>query len=84
MSPYHHLFTTFENISPQPINAANKTMFYVTGIGNMCISIPNDIKTHVTLKSMWYCEKLMFMLSSINRCDKASYLVTFKDQKCTI
>ena len=83
MSPYHHL-TTFENISPRPINATDKTMFHVTRIGNMHISIPNGIKTHVMLKGVWYCEKLTFMLISISRCNKASYSVTFKDQKCTI
>ena len=66
MSPYHHLFMTFKEIPPCPINATDKMTFHATGIGNMQVSIPNGNKTtHITLKDVWYCEKLAFTLVSI-------------------
>jgi hypothetical protein len=85
MSPYQHLFTSLREIPPQPINAANKTVFHATAVGDMRITIPNgDKMTYLTLKIVWYCTDLAFMLISINRCDLAGYSALFKGQKCTI
>ena len=44
MSP-DHWFISLKEIPLQPIVATDKTIFNVTGIGNMYISIPIDVQT---------------------------------------
>jgi Pol polyprotein, beta-barrel domain len=85
MLPNCHRFTTFREIAPHAINATDKTIFKVTGIGNMRIGIPNGkTTTHVTLKDVLYCPDLAFTLVSLMRCDAAGYSVLLKDRKCWI
>ena len=82
MSPNKHRFTTFKEITPHAINAADKTVFKATGVGNMRIGIPNGKTTmHVTLKNVLYCPDLAFTLISLMRCDVAGYSVLLKNQK---
>ena len=85
MSPYCHKFKMFRSIDSQPINVADKTVFKAIAVGDMDIAILNGNKNkHVTLKNVWYCPELAFMLISIGCCDAASYLALFKQKKCTI
>jgi Pol polyprotein, beta-barrel domain len=85
MSPNHHRFTTFKEITPCAINATDKAIFKATGMGNMRIGIPNGkTTTHVTLKDVLYCPDLAFTLISLMRCDAAGYAVLLKDWKCLI
>ena len=80
MSPNKHQFTTFKEITPRAINAADKTVFKATGVGNMRIGIPNGKTTmHVTLKNVLYCPDLAFTLISLPCCDVAGYSVLLKN-----
>ena len=85
MSPNRHKFTSFVEIEPKPVKAADKAMFMATGIGSMEISIPNGAtSTNVTLQDVLYCPDLAFTLVSLARCDTAGYTVLLKDQACVI
>jgi hypothetical protein len=85
MSPNRHRFTSFKEIPPRRITAAERTVFTATGIGNMRIAIPNGKTTnHITLKDVLYCPDLAFTLISLVRCDKAGFAVLLRDQHCTI
>ena len=66
MSPNYHCFITFKDIPPCPIAAANKAIINATGIGDICIAIPNNKTTsYVTLKDIMYCKDLAFTLISL-------------------
>jgi Pol polyprotein, beta-barrel domain len=85
MSPNHHRFTTFKEIPPQPIAAADKTMFNAVGIGNMSISIPNGTTANqVMVKDVLYCPELAFTLISLAHCDKAGFAVLLRNEHCII
>ena len=72
MSPDRHPFISFKEIPSQPIVAADKTIFNATGVGNMCISIPNGTTANqVTVKDVLYCLELAFTLVLLAQCDKA-------------
>jgi Pol polyprotein, beta-barrel domain/Integrase core domain/GAG-pre-integrase domain len=85
MSPDCHRFTTFKEITPCAINAADKTVFKATGMGNMRLGIPNGKTTmHITLKDVLYCADIAFTLISLTCCDAAGFSVLLKDRKCLI
>jgi hypothetical protein len=85
MLPDRHCFITFKDIPPRAVNAADKTVFKATGIGNIRLSIPNGkTTTHVMLKDILYCPDLAFTLVSLTPCDAAGYSVLMKGQKCLI
>jgi len=85
MSPYHHRFNTFRTIDPQPINAVDKTVFKAIAVSDMTVAIPNGTNTKcITLKDVWYCPELAFILVSIGHWDVEGYSAPFKEHKCTI
>jgi hypothetical protein len=41
ISPFRHRFVTYQPITPRPISAADKWVFYAIGTGTLQIEVPN-------------------------------------------
>ena len=55
MSPYRHKFINFRKIVPKTIVAADQGTFEATGLGDMCIQMPNgQSTTNILIKDVLY------------------------------
>jgi hypothetical protein len=85
LSPYRGLFSTFCNIPPKPINAANKQKFNAAGVGEMLIEVLNGMNmSKMRLTKVLYSPEISFTLISIGCIDDAGYLLIFRHGLCEI
>jgi len=85
MTPYRDEFTTFHQMPPKHLTAANQGSFTADGFGDVIISVPNgDRISKIRLQSVLYTPAVGFSLVSISRIDDAGFSVTFGNQYCTI
>ena len=69
----------------RPITAADKRVFYVIGIGNIIIDIPNgESSTQITLKDVLHAPDMGATIVSISCIAKAGFSVCFEGQSCKI
>ena len=85
LSPYREKFTTYRDIPPKPINAANCQKFNATGVGEMVIEVPNGVDaTKMRLTEVLYSPEVGFTLVSIGKIDDAGYTSAFGNGQCQI
>ena len=85
ISPFQHRFTNLQAIPPQPITAANKGVFYASGISNLKIDIPNGTEVSpITLKDVLYAPDISMTVIAICKIEDTGYSVTIKDKICKI
>ena len=85
MSPFRDRFTSYKEISPRAITAADKRVFYAIGTGDLKIEVPNgESLTPITLRDVLHAPDMGITIVSISRIAKAGYAVTFKDNTCQI
>ena len=85
MSPFRHKFTSYRSITPRPIMAANKRMFFARGIGDLQIRVPNGkFSTAVTLRDTLYAPEIALTVVSVSRITKAGFAVAFEGNTCKI
>ena len=85
MSPLMHKFTNYCPISPHPITAANKRIFYAIGTGDLQIDVPNgQSTTPVTLHDTLHAPDMALTIVSIGRILDSRYKVHFENKSCKI
>jgi len=85
MSPFRHRFLSYREIEPRPITAADKRVFYATGMGDMSIKVPNgESFTTVTLRDVLHAPDMALTIVSISRITKAGYIVAFEGNACRV
>ena len=85
MSPFRQQFVSYRAIPPRPIMAANKRVFYASGIGDVRIRVPNgQISTPVVLRDTLYAPDIALTVVSISRITKAGFTVSFEGKTCKI
>lgn len=86
ISPYRHIFTSFEPIKPCPLRAANHQSFHAVGKGDITIDVPNgqNQMSSIHLKNILYSPDAGYMLVSIGRLDNDGYSTTFSKGRCVI
>ena len=85
MSPFRDRFIKYTEIVLHPIQAADKRVFYVIGLGDLKIEVPNGMSpTSIILKNVFHAPNMGLTIVSINRIAKAGYIVKFKDEFCVI
>ena len=85
MSPFRDRFTSYKEIPPRAITAADKRVFYAIGTGDLKIEVPNgESLTPITLKDVLHAPDMGITIVSVSRIAKAGYAVTFKDNACQI
>ena len=85
ISPFQHCFTNLRAIPPQPITAANKGIFYASGIGDLKIDVPNGTEVSpITLKDVLYAPDISMTVISICKIEDVGYSVAIKDKICKI
>ncbi|TFY76187.1 hypothetical protein EWM64_g7826 [Hericium alpestre] len=84
-SPFRSEFLNFHQITPKPIIAADKHVFFATGRGDVIITFPNGgTVTRITLKDVLYMPSIVFTLISISCIDTSGFLTMFCDGHCQI
>ena len=85
MSPLRNCFVTYQEITLRPITAADKRVFYVIGLGDIVIDVPNgESSTQITLKDVLHAPDMGATIVSISRIAKAGFSVCFEGQSCKI
>lgn len=85
MSPYRKTFSTFKEIAPRNLSAANQQKFTAEGVGRKVIDVPNGPTTSkFELPTCLYAPALAFTLISIAQLDDKGFKCTFGDQKLII
>ena len=85
MSPYKERFNNYRSISPRPITAADKRVFYTIGTGNLTIQVPNGGKcTPVILRDALHTPDMGLTVVSINRITAVGHKVLFTGNSCEI
>jgi hypothetical protein len=85
MTPLRNRFTTYQEIMPHPIIAADKRVFYTIGIGDVIIDVPNGkSSTQITLKDILHAPDMGATIVSISHIAKAGFSVCFEGQSCKI
>ena len=85
MTPLRNRFATYQEITPRPITAADKRVFYAIGIGDVVIDVPNgESSTQITLKDVLHAPDMGATIVSISHIAKAGFSVCFKGQLCKI
>ena len=85
MTPLHNHFITYQEILPCPIMVVDKRMFYVIGIGDVIIEVPNgESSTLIRLKNALHALDMGATIVSISHIAKAGFLVCFEGQSCKI
>src|SRR6266851_2277545 len=85
MSPLHDRFVTYQEILPCPITAVDRRVFYVIGVGDIVIVIPNgESSTQITLKDTLHAPDMGATIVSISHISKAGFSVCFEGQSCKI
>ncbi|TFY74272.1 hypothetical protein EWM64_g9740, partial [Hericium alpestre] len=84
-SPFRSEFLNFHQITPKPIVAADKRVFFATGRSDVIITFPNGgTVTRITLKDVLYTPSIAFTLFSISRIDASGFSTMFRDGHCQI
>ena len=85
MLPLHDRFVTYQEIPPRPITAADKRVFYVIGVRDIVIDVPNgESSTQIRLKDALHAPDMGATIVSISRIAKAGFSVCFEGQSCKI
>ena len=85
MSPFQDQFIKYTEIVPHPIQVADKRVFYVIGLGDLKIEVPNGMSpTSIILKDVFHAPDMGLTIVSINCIAKAGYTVELKDEFCVI
>jgi hypothetical protein len=85
MSPFRHQFISYRQIAPRPIMAADKRLFFATGMGDLRIQVPNgESFTPVTLRDTLFAPEMALTVVSISRITKAGFAVSFEGNACKI
>ncbi len=85
MSPYRHLFVTYQRIPERPINAADNHVFKAVGRGDMYITVPNGASTtRVLLRDVLHAPTMGATLVSVSRISAAGKTVSFEKDGCHI
>ena len=84
-TPYRHRFTNYRTITPRPITAADKRVFYAIGTGDYQIQVPNGATTTpVVLRDAFHAPDIGMTVVSVSRIAKAGYKVLFDEDRCKI
>ena len=85
MFPHHQHFTIYCSISPWPILAADKGVFYVIETGDLQIKVSNGVKsTPVMLTDALHTSDMGLMVILVNYIVKADYSICFEEVGCQI
>jgi len=86
ISPFRHRFVTYQPITPRPISAADKRVFYAIGTGTLQIEVPNgpSAATPILLREALHAPDIGATVVSIGRIAKAGYTVLFDGGTCKI
>ena len=85
ITPFRHRFTTYRTITPRPITAADKRVFYAIGTGDVQIQVPNGAtSTPITLRDVLHAPDIGITVVSVSRIAKAGHKVLFNEDKCKI
>lgn len=85
MTSYCNLLSSYKEITPHPIRAANSEFFSSIGIGNMKLSFNIGLKiSTIVLKNVLHCPNLHTTLISVSKIDEAGYSVNFANNECHI
>jgi len=76
----------FEEISPEPIRAADGHTFSMLGKGDLKVELPNGNQkpTPITLKNIYYSPHMAFTLMSVSSIDQAGFSLFIKGGSCII
>jgi hypothetical protein len=85
-SPEKSKLLNYQEITPEPVKAADGRIFKATGKGDLKIDLPNgDQKpTPVTLKNVYYSPFLAFTLISVGTLDRLGYILHIRGGLCII
>ncbi len=86
ISPFWHCFVTYQPITPQPISAADKRVFYAIRTGTLQIEVPNGPSPAMPIL-LWealHVPDIGATVVSISRIAKAGYTVLFNGSTCKI
>jgi hypothetical protein len=73
MSPFRQQFVSYRPIPPRPIMAADKCLFFVEGVGDLCIRVPNGKSfMPVILHDALYAPSMALTMVSISHIAKVS------------
>jgi hypothetical protein len=85
ISPFRHRFITYQPITPRPISAADKHIFYAIGTGTLQIQAPNGASsTQILLREALHAPDVGVTVVSIGSIAKAGYTVLFDGNTCKI
>jgi hypothetical protein len=85
MSPFQEKFTTYREIPPHVIIAANKWIFHTVGIGDLRIEVPHGkFSTPIILQEVLHTPDMAMTIVSISCITKLGNSVTFEKDLCTI
>jgi hypothetical protein len=85
MSPSCDKFSSYRLIEPQVIATADSQVFYVIGIGNMEIDIPNNrSSTRVVLQDALHMPDIGPMIVSISQIIRVGCVMLFEGDSCYI
>jgi hypothetical protein len=85
MSPLCDCFIAYQEIPLCPITVVDKRVFYMIGVGDVVIDIPNgESSTLIRLKDVLHALDMGATIVSISRIAKAGFLVCFEGQLCKI
>jgi hypothetical protein len=85
ISPFHHCFLTYQPITPCPISAADKQIFYAIGTGTLQIQVPNRVSsTPILLREALHAPNIGTTVVSIGWIAKAGYTILFDGDTCKI
>ncbi len=85
MSPFCHQFVSYRPITPCPIMAADKRLFFANGVGDLWIRVPNGKSfTPVILHDMLYAPNMALTVVSISHITKAGFAISFEGNTCKI
>ena len=85
LSPYRDQFTTYRDITPKSLTAANKQKFPAVGAGEMIIDVPDGLDvSKIKLTEVLYSPEIGYTLISVGRLDDKGFTTTFGKGKCEI
>jgi hypothetical protein len=78
MSPFGEKYTNYKSISPCPITATDKQIFYTVGTGDIRIEVPNgESSTLIVLKDVLHAPEMGIMIVSISQITRSGCKVIF-------
>jgi hypothetical protein len=85
ITPFRHHFLTYHSITPRPITAVDKHVFYAVGAGDLQIQVPNGMTmTPIILRDALHTPDIGVTVVSIGRIAKAGFSVLFEGSRCKI